>query len=405
MNDKYNNTQKIIYKDEDVLKLEDLSHIVNLNLDSTKIEKEIREKFPIENYGDKEDPLKIKKSKFLYDNFFKNKGNKLDIRETLNNVEYMGLSDRNEIILRFKGNNKAKEIVAKGTNNSRRDFLDLFSMAGFGTFCIKNNLKDLLKENIEQLLPQFKNKTVQFRLIERNNKWLIRGITSDKYKNYDNNIVLYLSLLSLNNYALKERINFYVQDMNITDSEMYLSFEQENPIQIDGLGTLYFSILVVNSEIKESAVNFNLRYRIVDKNNKEFMGKPKTLSHSAVSINHSVSVKTAKNRLKDLFRLKEAQEEILENIKYIKNTSQFTREALLEIMEKIVNNTTVFSSDTRTSMSKFYKEIAGNTVALIEALNRVEELSSNIDERIYIQSIIHEVLWKAAKKEKSNVTS
>ncbi|MGR6001442.1 hypothetical protein ACT7C7_26960 [Bacillus cereus] len=76
-------------------------------------------------------------------------------------------------------------------------------MGKYGKFCIKNGYRDLLRENIEQLLVKLGEVEKQYRLLKIDNEYCLRGITSLRYRNYDNHLALYLSLLSIHSYAKK----------------------------------------------------------------------------------------------------------------------------------------------------------------------------------------------------------
>ncbi|HDR7437966.1 TPA: hypothetical protein QCX34_005611 [Bacillus anthracis] len=382
----------------DSIQLAQLLELIPVDTETNPLNKTIQDEFPIENFGNPNDTLAIKGTKELYNQYQKVIVNKIDVIESLENLEYMGLTDKNEIILHFKAKPPIEAIKTTGIYNSRKDFFDdVFRMGKFSQFCIEKGFKDLLKENIDELIVRLKDEKRQFRLIEHQNKWLLRGITSwDKYKNYDNNIALYLALLSLHKYAKEKRLNFYIENAQMSDSNIDIFFEQEEPIKVNNLGYLHFGIHVSNNEIRKSPFIIQLRYKITDENNYYFNG---TLKKSILNIQHSCGIDKAKIKVSEIFKIDKFQDEILEHITKIQNTTDFTREAIYDVMNQIVHNNNL-KKETKDNAKTVFKETVENTWTLIRAFNSMNEITTDLSEKIYIEQLLHEIIAKSSNKKK-----
>ncbi|WP_237982854.1 hypothetical protein [Bacillus thuringiensis] len=382
----------------DSIQLSQLLELLPVDIDTNPLNKTIQDEFPIKNFGNSNDTLAIRGTKELYNQYQKVIVNKIDVKESLDNLEYMGLTDKNEVILHFKAKPPIEAIKTTGIYNSRKDFFDdIFRMGKFAQFCIEKGFKDLLKENIDELIIRLKDEKRQFRLIEHQNKWLLRGITSsEKYQNYDNNISLYLALLSLHKYAKEKRLNFYIENARMSDSNIDIFFEQEEPIKINNLGYLHFGVHVSNNEIRKSPFTIQLRYRITDENNYHFNG---TLKKSILNIQHNCGIDKAKIKISEIFKIDTFQDEVLEHITKIQNTTDFTRDAIYDVMNQIVHNKNL-KKETKDNAKTVFKETVENTWTLIRAFNNMNEITTDLSEKIYIEQLLHEIITKASNKKK-----
>ncbi|MGR6001441.1 hypothetical protein ACT7C7_26955 [Bacillus cereus] len=103
----------------------------------------------------------------------------------------------------------------------------------------------------------------------------------------------------------------------MTDSEIRVFFKQLDPIEIPNFGDLYLGVYVSNNEIGDKAFSLELRYSIVDSNGNRFSGMGK-LNEAIFYLNHSTGVRNSKEKIKNIFTLKERQELIVDYISNIK---------------------------------------------------------------------------------------
>jgi len=123
---------------------------------------------------------------------------KLDIIDKLDNIFIKEGCSTKQLSLIFKPDS----LNARGIYRFSCEFLEMaFQVRKFSTYCIDNNLEELLIETTRKLCQLNPHNKYQFRLIQEDDNQLIRGITSVRYNNYDNHLALYLTLLALHRHV------------------------------------------------------------------------------------------------------------------------------------------------------------------------------------------------------------
>ncbi|TDX48862.1 hypothetical protein [Orenia marismortui] len=382
------NSKKLDRSNSDTpIKLKELKNLIG----ERELDKKVYECYDISKFGHEEDNIRIKGISELLSAFYEinNKVNKYDIIEKLENVEYIGLEDNKEIRLYFPEH----DISASGVYGFSYDLLnELFKMGGLYNYCKQNDYRDILKDVIDGLFSRSTDIEKRYRLIEYNDDVLLRANTSMKYKRYDNNIVMYIYLLALHKYATDNDLFFILDKAHISDSAMILFLEQENPIQVDGLGDVYFSAVVSNSEIKKGKVEFALRYRIVD-GGAEFKVLP-DIKDSLFSVMHNLKVENLESKIEDIFELEEYKNSMLDYISNIKSM-KLTGDTLQFLMGQITTRRTKLSSETKKKFEELYdQELIPNSMNLIKAFDKVSEITADFDEKIYLERLYYKVIKK-----------
>lgn len=342
-----------------------------------------------------ESELLIDGSKQLVDIFYDIDNEKLDLVEKLKDIEYIGLSKDKEIILRFK-NKEYDEFNATAVYNFTNDFLDIFNMGKYSKYCISNTYYDLLKENITKLIEYNSNEERQFRLIEHNNNWYLRGLTSTRYKNYDNHLAIYLTLIALHNYSVTNFTKFNIEKAYLTDSEIHVFFNQSHPIKIHNLVDIHFGVYVSNSEIKEGTFSLELRYTIINNEGKSFSG----LSNRIFDIKHTTGIEKFIDKIA-LTNLNEFKDNVLQLILNI-SSRNLSENQIYSILKKF-NSSKLLSKDTKDKIKLCYdNELVNNTYTIIEALDKLNEIETDVEEKVYLERINNDVL-KELNKKRTNV--
>ncbi|WP_440603291.1 hypothetical protein [Bacillus sp. GB_SG_008] len=362
----------------------DLKHLIR----ESELDKLIGETFPLNKFNS-ESNLLINGSKELLLYFEKVDEEKLDIVEELKNIEYIGLSDDHEIILRFNNELFDEDFNATGIYDFSYDFLDnAFNMGKFSKFCISNSYNDLLRENITQLIEKLPSLKKQYRLIKNKNEWFLRGLTSTRYNNYDNHLAIYLTLISLHKYSKENQTSFNLEKAYLSDSEIKIFFSQQNPIKIPNLGEIYFGVYVSNNEIKEGAFSLELRYTVVNEQGKSFSG----LSNYVFNINHSTGISNVQEKLSFSDRINELKDINIQHIMSIK-MNKLSDNQLFMIFKKIHSSTQKLSKEARDKANDYYNStLVNNTLTIIEAFDKFNEITTDVEERIYLERIYNEVL-------------
>ncbi|MBU5228267.1 hypothetical protein KQI36_16670 [Clostridium senegalense] len=364
-------------------KIKDLKYFIrDYELDET-----IFKKLPLELLGKIDNDLPINGSKELIDLFEKIDAKKIDIPEVIENINFNGVTEENEIILNFVND----DLVASGVYNFTYQFFEeLFDMGKYEKFCFENNLQDVINENIVKLFEKFKETKKQYRLIEQNEKWYLRGITSIKYNNYDNNIAIYITMLLLSKLSIDRNIGISVKSAYISDSDIKVFFEQDNYKKVDGVGNVYFGVLLTNGEIRNSQFSLEVYYRIEDEN-LSFTAIPE-LKDSIFSINHTLRVDWLITKVQKIDELINIENSMLKYIKAIKDIKVLSENVLYNLMLKITQSR-ILISETKENFKNIYdKNLINNSMTLLQVFDKVDKITIDIDEKIYLQRIYNEII-------------
>ncbi|RYD02498.1 hypothetical protein N752_24525 [Desulforamulus aquiferis] len=380
---------------EECAKIAELDDLIHDKLDNREVDKLIRQIFPLSGFGSINERLKIIGSKSLIDEFYKIDNKKWDLTESLSNIKLLGF-DGKQLILKFVNDNN----IATGCYDFTYNFLDfLFKMGKYSNFIFENNLEDLAEENINTLLANFKDIEMQYRFLEVNNTILLRGITSTRYNYYDNHLALYLSLLALNKFSIETGIVFKVIKAFMTDSAIRIFFEHISPIKIDGVGYVTFGVLVSNNEIRDGVFSIELRYKLIDIDDKNtsFVAMP-PLAHSIITIYHSTSVSNLANKLDNIYKLKERQEEVLSYIYNLKHSVRLSDSVLFNLFKKVIKSRNISKGAKQSFRTLYENQTINNTLSLVKVFNLSSTITTDVDEKTHLERIYHQVITEIKLK-------
>lgn len=387
------------YVKADSQKLGYMKYFLN---EDKEVDKEIQEKFPVSFFGNPEDFLRIEGSKDLTDAYEKLDDEKYDFLAKLSDVEYIGLYHDNELIFNFL----TQEIEAISIYNFKNDFLREFSIEKYTEFCMRNNCSDLIKENLDTLFERFSTKEKQYRLLrDREDNWRIRGFTSDRYNNYDNNIAVYLSLLAIHKYAQERDITYCIDRAYLSDSAIYLLFEQKEPVHIKDVGDVYLGIAVSNGEIRNRTFKFEIRYKVVDANKE--VGFSAILNSSIFSIVHSMGLTKVEDCLNNLVKLDQHADSVIKFISDLNCTEPLSNDAVYMLMNDLVDRITDCSDISKKTKDSYkqseFTNIVHNTLNLIQFLDKANSIETDMDERIFIERILQQVMENYISKRNQDI--
>lgn len=386
----------------DYASLKDLKKLLN---PENTLDNFINENFSLDKYGSINQKLNILGSKNLIDTFYSVTSFKFDIVERLKNVEFLGLT-KNENELKLKIFNKEEDtepFIAEGIYKFSYLFLDeIFRMGKFSKFCIDKEFYDLLKHNIDELLKKLKEKKLQFRFIKEKEKLFLRAVTQ-RYNNYDNNIAIYISLLSLYNISKRNNCQFVVKSAYVSDSSLRIIYEEKEPILINGICKAYFGLLVSNDEIKNGELLFTQRYRLEDLNNPN-LNFSMTLKTKLLSVKHSISPNNIIPKFEKLNGLMRHKQIMLKFIKSLGTIKTLDVDILYQLYSTITNSKQSLSGDTRNSFKDLYdKDLAHNTYSLIEGFNKINQITTLVDERVHLERIYYDVINDIIKRQNREI--
>jgi len=371
-----------------------LKYLKTLIDKSKELDCSISEKFPISYFGNENEDLRIRGVKVLIEGFDAIDSEKMDIMAKYKDIKYVEVNDKKQIVLQFQCEDEIVE--AHSIYSFFDEFLEVFDAAKYINYCIRNNYTDVIEKNINWLLfLNAENEEKQYRLlIDTDDTWGVRGVTSKIYKNYDNSIVLYLSLLSLHKYSVEKNKFYHINFTSITDSSINIFFEQDEPVDVPNVGKVYMGLAVSNGEIRNCKFKAELRYRIENPVNSASFSA--VFNNPVFSIMHNMNVQTIDMQLEKLFNLEELESNMMSFVERLNTSENLSEDSLYylitDLLEKIKDCSDI-SKKTKDEFKKIEVEnMIQDTFTLISLFGKLNMISTDVDEKIFIERIYHIVI-------------
>ena len=308
----------------------------------------------------------------------------------------------------------ADHIQVESRYSAKNDVLEIHKLGKFANFCRDNKWSDLLDYINEYIRNHTKNdEFCSARLIRpiESDRYLLRAVTSDKvYRNYGINFSVLVALLSVNRYAISTKSDVFIDNYQIDDSRVYLSFRLGAPVRISDNLELSFSLILENDEIKDSSVSFSGVFQLMYTSggrNTNITLRPNTshypgeMSYNTdmLTYTHSMSVEKVYDKISNLPLYIE---------KYVSQVAKYAK-AIIDI--KNPNEVKSFivekvSKAKKDEFSKYKEEVLRRLAAiesnsifdLFEALRSVEELfGEDIVSREYWRKKLFNLLFSRGK--------
>ena len=308
----------------------------------------------------------------------------------------------------------ADHIQVESRYSAKNDVLEIHKLGKFANFCRDNKWSDLLDYINEYIRNHTKNNEFcSARLIRpiESDRYLLRAVTSDKvYRNYGINFSVLVALLSVNRYAISTKSDVFIDNYQIDDSRVYLSFRLGAPVRISDNLELSFSLILENDEIKDSSVSFSGVFQLMYTSggrNTNITLRPNTFHYPGemsyntdmLTYTHSMSVEKVYDKISNLPLYIE---------KYVSQVAKYAR-AIIDIKNPNEVKSFIVEAVSKAKKDEFskYKEdvlrklaaIESNSIFdLFEALRSVEELfGDDIVSREYWRKKLFTLLFSRGK--------
>lgn len=371
-----------------------LKYLKTLIDKSKELDCSISEKYPISYFGNENEDLRISGVKVLIEGFDEIDSEKMDIMAQYKNLEYVEVNDKKQIVLQFQCEDET--VKAHSIYSFFDEFLEVFEASKYISYCIRKNYTSVIEKNIKWLLSfNADNEEKQYRLLkDTDGSWGVRGVTSKNYKNYDNSIVLYLSLLSLHKYSVEKNKFYHINFSSITDSSIYIFFEQDEPIDVPNVGKVYMGLAISNGEIRNSKFKAELRYRI--ENPQSGVSFSAIFNSPVFSIMHNMNVQTIDMQLEKLFNLEDLESNMMSFVEKLNTSENLSEDSVYylisDLLEKIKDCSDI-SKKTKDEFKKIEVEnMIQGTFTLISLFGKLNMISTDVDEKIFIERIYHKVI-------------
>ena len=356
-----------------------LSLLTVIDPSQQKFVQRVKHSFPITSKS-----VKIEGSKEALDGFKTITNRKMDLELTpldLQNITFSTNNRKHQMTFTVNKQNVSTCYEAK------REFLDKnYDLNDYADFLLDRKEEPILKDTLTKAMQstKIKNKKAKYRFIEDNQELYLRSIVSaGRYKFYDNAIVLYMAFASVNDLVAQLGKNFYVENMTVTDSKLWISFLEKEATSIGKGITIQTGIMLNNSELGDGAARFTAYYLIKDKKGHIVKG----LDESITNINHGYNPLSIEHGLQNLKNFNTNRQDIVNAAKKINWSHRLTEDDVLTIIDLITHhlgNNVPNNIKTMLNQTLNAVDVVNKTYHLMDILGKLQPFIDNNDKNIQL---------------------
>ena len=356
-----------------------LSLLTVIDPSQQKFVQRVKHSFPITSKS-----VKIEGSKEALDGFKTITNRKMDLDLTsldLQNITFSTNNRKHQMTFTVNKQNVSTCYEAK------REFLDKnYDLNDYADFLLDRKEEPILKDTLTKAMQstKIKNKKAKYRFIEDNQELYLRSIVSaGRYKFYDNAIVLYMAFASVNDLVAQLGKNFYVENMTVTDSKLWISFLEKEATSIGKGITIQTGIMLNNSELGDGAARFTAYYLIKDKKGHIVKG----LDESITNINHGYNPLSIEQGLQNLKNFNTNRQDIVNAAKKINWSHRLTEDDVLTIIDLITHhlgNNVPNNIKTMLNQTLNAVDVVNKTYHLMDILGKLQPFIDNNDKNIQL---------------------
>lgn len=357
----YLNKKDYLYTDNDPkASKEDTLSLLDRVTEQNELLKNIKKEFPLN------EDLNIGGTKLAINVFNEIDNKKYDYNLSLNNLENIDFkrvatgNNNYRVVFSVISEEDKKTLIpnVETIYDAKKKLLDLLlEINKFSDFMLKNDKRKELVDELTNLSKDkdINNKIFNFRFIsskDGNNEFLRSVVTQNRYKTYDNPIILYISLILIHNLSSDIDKDFYLNSMHVSDSKLNASFLEKSGTKIDEGVIVTTGLIVSNSELGDGAAKFNAVYKVENKDGK----KVTVMRDELATINHGNNPDTIKGKLKGLGNLEQNRKDTILAVKEIKWSKEVTEKDVLKLMT-LISHVRNIPSKLKDSMTKSIDQI------------------------------------------------
>lgn len=336
----YLNKKDYLYTDNDPqASKEDTLSLLDRVTEQNELLKNIKKEFPLN------EDLNIGGTKLAINVFNEIDNKKYDYNLSLNNLENLDFkrvatgNNNYRLVFSVVSEEDKKTLIpnVETIYDAKKKLLDLLlEINKFSDFMLKNDKRKELVDELTSLSKDkdINNKSFNFRFIsskDGDNEFLRSVVTQNRYKTYDNPIILYISLILIHNLSKATKTDFYLDNMHVSDSTLNASFLEKSGMEIDKGIIVTTGLMVSNSELGDGAAKFNAVYKVENTYGK----KVTVIRDELATINHGNNPDTIKEKLNKLGNLEQNRKDTILAVKEIKWDKKITRDDVLKLMASI----------------------------------------------------------------------
>ena len=291
---------------------------------------------------------------------------------------------------------------AEAIYEARNTFLDEYKMSKYANNLYEKGFDSLVEYNInffKELAKEKKqyNKKRSYRLLKKNEKYFLRGITSEKYNEYGIDFTFFVTVMLLHLQMKQNKGNSYsIVSLSISESKLDMIIKNNRILTVKDFGQVSLAIKVSTNELGKGSLNVTSAIRVQGNNAEQSLYLfPKERKHLETKriINHISSLKNVFSKLEDFETVFNISDEFVEDIKDIKGIKH-PDELRSKIQRKIEHPNSAFKSfkELKDIFKPNIKNAIDNFSALLQMCMKAEDLDIEYELKEKLRYIISDII-------------
>lgn len=339
---------------------------------------------------------------------------KLNVLAETRNVDVNIIESEDAKIVEFKfeechlDDELLENLSAEGIYNSKNTFFDEHKMSKYVNHLYDGGFSDLVNINVQYFKNlasenEDYNKEKSYRLLNKDEKYYLRGITSEKYNEYGIDFTFFVTVILLHIKMKQEKGNNYsLVYLSISESKLDMIIKDNRNLKIENFGNVSLGIKVSTNELGNGSLNITSTLRIENEDNKTLVylfPRDKNQVQTKYVINHITSLAKVFSQLNEfakLFNIAEDFAKDIKDIRGIKTPDQLRN----KIQMKIEHPASVFKN--MTELKDIFKLRISNEIdnfsKLLLMCRKAEELEMDYDIKDKLRYIISDIILYGSVK-------
>ena len=308
---------------------------------------------------------------------------------------------------------RADHLQVESRYSARSDMLEYYNFSKFASFLHLHQMDPYAKsiwEHLQRTIGEEKRCSARLLYHKEEDKYYLRAVTSELgYKNYGINFSVLVALLAVDSYARSNNDIVFIDQYNVDDSTVDLSFQFSKQVSLGKGMSLSLNLLLNNDEIRQSSVAMNAMFKVqYDKDGNSlylkpasYEVKPKQYVADMLTYTHAMKVSTVYKKIKTLPVLIEKYiQQVKDNADAILNIKdpQIIKDHLLRKVERARKEE--FMGYKEAVIKKIISMEVKTVFDLFEVLRSVEELfGDDIRSRTFWRERLYETLINRGKND------
>lgn len=302
-----------------------------------------------------------------------------------------------------------ENLEAESIYDSRNTLFDEYKMSKYANFLLEAKHSTLLRDNINFFRQSAKdddkkNKIKSYRLLEKDGKHYLRGITSEKYNEYGIDFAFFLGIFLLHiNMKKNDGNNYKIVHLSVSESKLDFILKNNKEYQVENFGTLSFGCKISTNELGTGSLNITSTIRLMDEHDETrvyLFPKSKFDFTTKQIITHTTSLENVLVKFKELEKYFDLPNQFiidLQEARQIKNSDELRH----KIQLKIEHPNSVFKNIKE--LSDIFKKKIENEITnfskLLDMCALAEKVELDSDLKDKLRYIISDIILYGNTKE------